>query len=92
MELTLDDTKDSALIRGIIAVLLPDLRKELSVKEELLTVQQLNEEYYHISNEAMAAIVRQKGYPSCDIPGNKNPKYSRRAVEKYIAEHQDYHN
>lgn len=84
-----------AVIQALAQMLLPDLttkvQETLQPKDDLITAQQVNKEYYHVSNDQTQRIVNQHGFPQTPIPGSERPKYSRKAVEKFIADHQDYH-
>lgn len=83
------------VIQTLIQALLPsvtaEVQQSLQPRDDLLTAQQVNKEYYHVGNDQIQRIVNQHGFPRTEIPGNKNPKYSRKAVEKFIADHQEYH-
>lgn len=81
----------NALAKMLLPEILPQVVDSFDSDDDLLTVQQLNDQYYHINHDQMARVVVQRGFPSVVIPGRKKPKYSRRAVEKFIADHQDYH-
>lgn len=90
MDLTFNNSRDDVFVRGIVEALLPALQEKLSMPDDLLTAKQLNAEYFHVGNDAIGAIVHQSGFPRTEIPGNSNCKYSRKAVERFIAEHQVY--
>lgn len=90
MELSFDNATDKAFVQGIIEALLPALKEQLEKDDDLLTAQQLNAQYFHVGNDAIGAIVHQRGFPKTEIPGSNTFKYSRKAVEKFIADHQVY--
>lgn len=83
------------VIQTLLQALIPDVtakvQERLQPRDDLLTAQQVNKEYYHVGNDLTQSIVNQHGFPQTPIPGSKYPKYSRKAVEKFVADHQDYH-
>ncbi|WP_203640042.1 hypothetical protein [Levilactobacillus wangkuiensis] len=90
MELSFDNATDNVFVQGVITALLPALKEQLEEKDDLLTAKQLNAQYFHVGNDAIGAVVHQHGFPKTKIPGSSTFKYSRKAVEKFIADHQIY--
>jgi len=73
-----------------VAEKLSDTQAAEKQEDDLMTQSQINAKYFHVGHEDFMKIVRQPGFPKTRLTPKKF-KYSKIAVEKWIATHQEYH-
>lgn len=88
MQLELSESDLSTMVSSISNLVIKQVATVLQ-HDELLTKEQLAKQVYHVGHDTIDNIVSQPGFPYTTV-GHSQIKYSRKAVEKYIVDHQRY--
>ncbi|ATO43388.1 hypothetical protein AB0Y04_02550 [Loigolactobacillus coryniformis] len=99
MNIALDDKGMEMLVDALADKLVDRMKpfvEELVAEEknfdEILNQQELKQKIFkRIGNDNIAAVTAEQDFPKFYIGNNRTPSFSRKAVDKWIEEHQQYH-